>query len=105
MSLTGRMTTSRVQSARCSSDLDAICVGGWVAGCSLKRLAPRAVGLAHEWRETCSELGRPADHRSVVAGKLDQRRIERGGQRLGAAMGVEVASLLARGDDDPLRDR
>ena len=61
--------------------------------------------LAHEWCETCGELGRPADHGGVVAGELDQRCAERGGKRHGAAVGVEVVSLLARGDDDPLRDR
>jgi hypothetical protein len=60
------------------------------------------LGSAHEWCETCGELGRPVDHRGVVvAGKLDQRCVE----RYGAPLWVEVASLFASGDDDPLRDR
>jgi hypothetical protein len=41
----------------------------------------------------------------VVAGELDQRCAERGGERLGAAVGVELASVLAGGDDDPVSER
>ena len=41
----------------------------------------------------------------MVAGELDQRCVERGRQRHGAAVGVEVASLLACGDEDLLGER
>jgi hypothetical protein len=71
-------------------------------------LGPRTPKISpwrQEWCEACGELGRVGDHRGVVAGELDQRCAERGGERLGAAVGVELASLLAGGDDDPVGER
>jgi hypothetical protein len=61
--------------------------------------------LGQERREARGELHRMGDHRRVVAGELDQRGAERGGERLRAAVGVELAAVLAGGDDDPVGER
>jgi hypothetical protein len=74
-------------SARCWSD--------WGADC-------RVAGSGQERCEARGELGRVGDHCDVVGGELDQRGADGGGERLGAAVGIELASVLAGGDDDPV---
>src|ERR1700722_18337683 len=96
MSLTGRMTTSRVQSMGCSFDLDAICVGGWVAGLLVEASGSRSP------RQAPPPGGRSPCRGGAPAGKeprVSLAEVAHGAQQNRAAAAEDEESRRGAGGD------